>query len=171
MRAPMKKILLLPALVAYASVAVAQTPKLGHIDRAAMVNSLPAHDSAEAIMRGFVERLQGRLEAMKAEFDARLAKYEADRGTMTATMREVEERELTEMRDRLVAADERAEEDAEKQQQELLAPLVKKVDEAIKAVADEKGFTYIFDTNVGLLLYTDEGEDITPLVRTKLGLK
>lgn len=167
----MKKTISLLALAVLATGARAQAPKLGHIDRAAMVNSLPAHDSAEAIMRGFVERLQGRLEAMKAEFDSRLARYEAERGTMTATMREMEERELTEMRDRLVAADERAENDADKQQEELLAPLLKRVDDAIKAVADEKGFTYIFDTNVGVLLYTDKGEDITPLVRAKLGLK
>jgi hypothetical protein len=37
-------------------------------------------------------------------------------------------------------------------------------------VADANNFTYIFDTSTGFVLYYDKGEDILPLVKTKLGI-
>jgi outer membrane protein len=151
--------------------ATAQSTKLGHIDRATIIKSLPERDSAEKIMRGIAEKLDGRLKAMGAEFESRLAKYEVDRPTMTQTMIEIEERELKAMQENLVKAQSQAEEDLAKQEEELLAPMVKRVNDAIKAVADEKGFAYVFDTSTGMVLYYEKGEDIGPAVRTKLGMK
>jgi outer membrane protein len=54
--------------------------------------------------------------------------------------------------------------------QELLGPILEKVDEAIQAVAKEKGFTMVFDTAQGGLLFAAETQDITDLVKAKLGL-
>ena len=43
------------------------------------------------------------------------------------------------------------------------------VRDAIEAVGKEQGFTYIFDTSTGVTLYNG-GEDVTDLVKTKLGM-
>ena len=59
-----------------------------------------------------------------------------------------------------------------KKQQELLAPIQEKLRAAIKAVGDEKGYTYMLDNNPGIVLYTGNSAiDATPLVKAKLGLK
>ena len=47
--------------------------------------------------------------------------------------------------------------------------MIKRVRDAIEAVGLEQGFTYIFDSSMGATLYNG-GEDVTDLVRTKLGM-
>jgi len=43
---------------------------------------------------------------------------------------------------------------------------------AVNDVAEENGFTYIFDAGMGALVYTSpDSQDILPLVKTKLGLQ
>ena len=42
---------------------------------------------------------------------------------------------------------------------------------AIKAVAKEKGYGYVLDSSVGVLLVSPAGDDLLPVVKTKLGLK
>ena len=60
----------------------------------------------------------------------------------------------------------------QKAQQEKMTPIYKKLDDAIKAVGDEKGYAYIIDNNPGIVLYTGNAAiDATPLVKAKLGLK
>ncbi len=57
----------------------------------------------------------------------------------------------------------------ENKQNELLIPIYKKVVDAIKAVAAEKGYTYIF--NKEAFLVAPDGDDILPLVAQKLNVK
>lgn len=54
--------------------------------------------------------------------------------------------------------------------EELLKPIQDKVNNAIKDVASENGFLYIFDSGMGLVLYADPSSDATKLVKTKLGI-
>ena len=51
----------------------------------------------------------------------------------------------------------------------LLTPIIDRAKEAIRDVAKENGYTYIFDSAVGVTLY-EGGDDILPLVKKKLGL-
>jgi outer membrane protein len=55
--------------------------------------------------------------------------------------------------------------------QVLLKPILEKIDVAVKAVGKEGGYTFIFDTSSGSMLFATESEDITSLVKTKLGMK
>ena len=54
-------------------------------------------------------------------------------------------------------------------EESLLSPMIARVRAAIEAVGSEHGFTYIFDSSMGATLYNG-GEDVTDLVRTKLGM-
>jgi len=54
--------------------------------------------------------------------------------------------------------------------EELLKPIQDKVNNAIKEVAAENGFLYIFDSGIGVVLYADPATDATKLVKAKLGL-
>ena len=48
----------------------------------------------------------------------------------------------------------------------------KNAQDAINAVAKEKGYSYIFDsTPGGTLIFAQESDDILPLVKAKLGIK
>jgi len=54
--------------------------------------------------------------------------------------------------------------------EELLKPIQEKVNKAIKDVAAESGFLYIFDAGMGVILYSDPSTDATKLVKVKLGV-
>lgn len=65
-----------------------------------------------------------------------------------------------------------AQQDLQRLQQTLAAPIVQKVQDAVKAVGAEGAYTMVFPNAPDLLLYTGTGvEDITQQVRAKLGLK
>ena len=165
-----KSILIAAALTMVAPAAMAQA-KLGHIDRQALMLMLPERDSAEVRMQNFAKTLDQRLKTMGAEYEAKRSEYEGRAETMTNTEKEMAMQDLQDMEQRIVKAQSKAEEDLAKQEEELLAPMVKRTNEAIKAVGDEKGFTYIFDSSTGMVLYFEKGEDILPLVKAKLGIK
>lgn len=51
-------------------------------------------------------------------------------------------------------------------QGELFSPLYKKINDALKAVAKEKGYAYVMDKNV--FLVAPDGDDLLPAVATRL---
>jgi outer membrane protein len=157
--------------LALTTAASAQTaPKLGHIDRQELMLKHPARPAAEAKMKAFAEKLDNSLKAMGAEYQAKVADVQARFEAMTQTEKEAAQREVAEMEQRIQTAQENAKEDLAKQEQELLAPMMKDAEDAIKAVGNENGFTYIFDTSIGAVLFYDKGEDVMPLVKKKMNI-
>jgi outer membrane protein len=53
----------------------------------------------------------------------------------------------------------------------LYKPVLDKLNEAMKLVAQEQGMNMVFDTGSQVLLYADESLDVTPLVKVKMGIK
>ena len=54
-------------------------------------------------------------------------------------------------------------------QNQLLEPVYKRVMNAVKAVAKEKGYTYVYDKQV--LVVGPDGDDLLPFVAQKLNVK
>lgn len=70
----------------------------------------------------------------------------------------------------LAALRETAAKELEQKQEALYEPITKKAQEAINAVAKEKGYLYVFDAAQPTLLYA-AGPNILNDVKSKLGLK
>ena len=165
-------ILTLCVLMAASTAVHAQnTVKLGHIDRQALMLMLPERKAAEAKMQDFAKGLDDRLKAMGKEYQDKVADAQAKAEAMTKTEQQVAMREIQELEQRINDAQDKAKEDLSKQESELLAPMVDRSNKAIKDVAAEGHFTYIFDTSTGMVLYSDGGTDILPLVKTKLNIQ
>jgi outer membrane protein len=66
-----------------------------------------------------------------------------------------------------------AQRELEKSWMEMLQPIAKKIDDAIKAVGQEGGYVYIFDLNSTQIPYVSEtlSTDVTSIVKSKLGIK
>jgi outer membrane protein len=90
---------------------------------------------------------------------------------MTQTELSIAARELQELETRIVDAQEKAQEDLAKMEQELLKPIIERVDSAISTVAIEQSFNYVLDASGGLLLHMAGGIDLLPAVKTRLGIK
>lgn len=168
----MKRFVLASAIaLTSVTAAFAQAPiKLGHIDRQKLMLMLPERKDAETKMQAFAKTLDERLKAMGAEYQAKVADAQGRAETMTQTEKEVALREIGDLEQRIQAAQEKAQEDLAKQEEELLKPMVERTNKAISDVAAANNFTYVLDVSTGMVLYYDKGEDILPLVKAKLAI-
>ena len=87
----------------------------------------------------------------------------------SVAIRQQKERELQQLDAGLQEFGLTIQNDLAQMEQQLLAPMVERVREAIEAVGEEQGYTYIFDSSTGVTLYNG-GDDVTDLVKTKLGM-
>jgi len=89
---------------------------------------------------------------------------------MADAVKQIRQQELQEMQQRIQLFYQTAEQDIQKKQQELLAPVHEKMSKAIKAVGEREGYTYIFDSAAMVHIGTD-ATDATPAVKKELGIK
>ena len=80
------------------------------------------------------------------------------------------ESEIMDLQQRIQSFQASAQEQLQMKEQDLLQPIIDKAKKAIEDVAKENGYTYIFDSGLGVLLYMPEGDDVKALVKTKLGI-
>jgi outer membrane protein len=79
-------------------------------------------------------------------------------------------REISDLERRIQEFQQQAQEEIGKKEQEVLTPIIDKARKAIDEVAVEKGYTYVFDASLGVLLYAKDSEDVMADVKAKLGL-
>lgn len=165
------KILTIVVLIAVVSAANAQkATKIGHIDFGKVLEQMPGQDTVKTVMEKYVKALQDQLGAMQAELDLKGQDYQKNAATMSNIIKQTKEKEITDLRERIDTFSTTAQQDLSAQQTKLITPFVEKAKQAIKDVAKEGGFSYILNAVEDLILYSDGGDDVMPLVKKKLGI-
>lgn len=149
----------------------AQTLKFGHIDSGGLIQLMPATKQADSTLRKYGESLDIQLRAMTAEYQTKLQHYQTKADSLPDAIRATKEKELTDLGQRIQDFQQTAQESIQKKKEELYSPILKRAEDAIKQIAKEKGYSYIFDTSLGSIIYAQESDDIMALVKVKLGLK
>ena len=168
----MKKLILFIALIGLGTVANAQSKlKVGHINSNDLLLLMPQRDSAEKKMSAYAKQLELQLTTMSSEYEKKLTTYEQNKSNMTDLIRQDKEGELMSLQRRIQDFQTKAQESLQQREQELMKPLVDSANKAIKSVADDGGYSYIFDSSVGVLLHFPEGDDILPAVKKKLNIE
>ena len=168
----MKKTILLIAVlccISSFSLNAQSNGKYGHVNSSEILKAMPGVDSISIKLQAFQDELQAMYESYMTEYQTKKQKFDKDAGTMSSTVRQIREQELVDLQNRIQDFQNGVQQDLEEKQYELAKPFQDKIQGAINAVAKEYQFNYIFDTQI--LLYYDGGEDITPLVKKKLGIK
>ena len=146
--------------------------RLGHINSQELFAAMPERDTAQKKLQEIARQFENTLEELEVEYNKKLDDYQKNVGTMTDLIRKTKENELQDILQRIQNFQIEAEQDLAKQRAELLKPIQEKAFNAINEVAEEQGFTYIFDMGTGAFIYAaDNTEDILPLVKKKLGLE
>ncbi|MCZ4245670.1 OmpH family outer membrane protein [Pedobacter punctiformis] len=167
-------------LVFTANMANAQQ-KLGHINSEEVFANLPEAKAAQATLETLGKQKQTDIDGMIKEYQTKLAAAQAKEKTLSEANKETVGKELQtagielqELEKRITDARTKASQDIGTKQGELFQPIQTKVAGAISSVAKEKGLAYVFDIANGQggnnLVFWDGGEDITPAVKTKLGI-
>ena len=143
--------------------------KYGHVNSNEIMQVMPGVDSIEIKLMSFHKELQVLYENMVNEFQLKKDKFDKEAGTMSTSVRKLKEDELIGLTNRIREFEQNVQDDMEEEKTRLIAPFQEKVQHAINEVAKEQKYSYIFDTTI--LLYYDGGDDVTPLVKKKLGIK
>ncbi|GIV33537.1 MAG: hypothetical protein KatS3mg031_1072 [Chitinophagales bacterium] len=151
--------------------ASAQNPKLAHVNITNVLEAMPGYKAAEKKLQEFAKQLQETLINMEKEYTTKVQEYYEKEKEMLPAIKEVKAKEITDLETRMQKLQASSEDQMTQKQIELLKPLEEQVMGAIKAVATEKGIQYVFDSSVGSnLLYYPASDDITDLVKSKLGI-
>lgn len=152
---------------------MAQTAKIGHVDVKAIYNAMPERIEAQDQLRAFSQQYQNEYNTVQDEFNKKFADYQilaADAAT-PATIKERRMQEIQESDHKIQRFLNKAEADIAAKEKELNAPIMKKINDAIKAVGAEGGYTYILDVSTTPVAYAGpDAVDVTSLVKAKLGL-
>lgn len=166
----MKKLIATLAMVfLFVGGAIAQDSKVALIYSQEVVVLMSEYKEMQQKITDLQEVHRKDLQQMEEEFKKKYADFAAEQETLTENIKTRKMAELQDLDTRLQNAFQVAQEDIEKQSQELYMGVMDKLRAAIKAVGDEKGYTYIVDA-ASLLYIGKNMEDATPAVKTKLGL-
>jgi outer membrane protein len=167
-----KSIKLLAIIFILATGAIqAQTLKFGHINSTQLLTQMPETKMADSTLQKFGTTLESQLKTMTNEYQSKVTDFRANEATMSEPIKEAKAKEINDLETRIQDFQESAQTSLQKKKEEIYTPIIKKAEDAIKGIAKEKGYSYIFDTSVGVVLYAQESDDIMPLVKAKLGLK
>ncbi len=147
------------------------TIKLGHINSTQLLSFMPETKGADSALQKFGSALESQLKSMNAEYDNKVNEYKKDEASMAEPIRSARIKEITDLEGRIQDFQQQAQQSIQKKKEELYSPIISKADEAIKAVAKDNKYTYIFDSSYGVLLHAQESDNIMDLVKAKLGLK
>lgn len=147
----------------------AQT-KIGHLDSAELLQSLPEWQTAQKEVQTFMEMKKKDLEAKQQSLveDYNKLVEQDNKGLLTPMDKQKKGEELQKRQEALQQDQAKAEDEVANKQMQLTDPLRKKVTDAIAAVAKEKGYNYVIDNSAGVLLYDSPTDDIAAFVKDKL---
>jgi len=160
------------ALLLSASLSAQTAPKYGHMNLGNLLEFLPETKKADDEIKAFANALGAKDDSLgrALQAGAELLQKEYDSGVLTPLQAQQRQAELQKQQEFLQKFEQEANQMVTTKREALLKPILSKVDEAIKAVAKENGYAMIFDTSTGAMLFATESDDVTELVKKKMGL-
>ncbi|MEO1517931.1 MAG: OmpH family outer membrane protein [Bacteroidota bacterium] len=171
----MKRLLYLGAFVLamFAMSHTAAAQKYGHINAGNLLLEMPATKAADSKLEAYQKQLSAKFEEKVNDFRTRAGKFlqEAQSGSLSQLIIQQKQTELAKEEQELAKEEQDLLAQVQKKREELLAPILSKVDAAIKSVGKEQGYSMIFDTSVmNAVLFAEDSENVMALVKAKLGL-
>ena len=172
----MKKSILLTAVTAFFCLAgvrgtFAQTKKIGHVALSEIVALLPEKAEADTAYAHFSAELEKEYYAMEAELNNMIKDYTEKEKTYSEEMKKIKQDKIQAKQQELqVFAQQTIQQELQEKQYKLTLPLIEKVEKAVKEVAKEKGYSYVFDRSEGQMLVWDELDSLDADVKKKLGI-
>lgn len=170
MKNAIKFLLVLGLLAAGTHVASAQ--KFGIINSQELIMLMPELDSVQIKMQAFQAEMRDQIETIQVEFNTKLEKYQSEQATLSPSVRQIREKELTDLQARFEEFQLIAQQDQQRLQQELMQPIIERATKAIEKVGKDGGYTFIIDDASAPTVYHNEATvtNLLPTVKKELGI-
>ncbi len=146
--------------------------KFGYVNSIQLLSELPEITQADEAIAAYQQELISKGETMVKTFETNYQAYieQAQSGTLTAIQQQQKEGDLTLEQQEIQQYEYEVQNLIAQKREEMYAPILDKVRSTIQKIGTDNGYTMIFDSSVGGLLTADDADDISSIVKTKLGL-
>lgn len=167
----MKKIIGITLFLGLTMASAVNAQKIGHIALDSLLKSMPESDSARKVGQAYYQQLEMTIETMQKELQTKYQEYQQDAPKMTELVKQTKQQELQDLQQRIQNFQQQAQGSLQRFNDSITRPVISKAKNAINAVAKEHGYKYILDTSSGIVIYSEESDDVFPMVAEKLGIK
>ena len=147
----------------------AQESKIAIVNTQEVIQAMPEFAAMQKQMADMEAKYKNEMQVMLDEYNKKYSDYVAQQDSLTENIKMRRMQELQDMEQRTQNFIQISQQDFQKKQGELFTPIQDKLKNAIKAVGDEKGYTYILDPQI-VLYQGNTAVDATQFVKAKLGI-
>lgn len=146
--------------------------KFGYLNSSELISLMPETAKADSAIDKYAMELDALGQQMYGEYQKKAseAQVKVEKKLLSEEQIEILGKELADMEKRITDFQQAAQDKIEDKKNKLYGPILQKANDGIKAVAKANGYTYIFDTAAGAILYADESDEIIGLVKTYMKL-
>ena len=144
--------------------------KLGYINSALIIQEHPKVSDANTQLENFQKMLADSFSIQVKAFEAKYKAFleASNSGTLSPLASQTQQNDLRTEQQSLATEEEQLQFRVLQKREELLKPILSEVDMIIQAIGKEGNYTMIFDTSVaGAILFADQADDITEMVKTR----
>lgn len=142
--------------------------KMGYANASYIISLLPETKVVETDLQSYEKQLKNRLKDKYEEFQAKGMDLQQNFERMTDLERADKQKDLQTLEESIIRFEQEANVSLQNKNEELMDPLLERVQNAIDAVAKRENYRYVFKSES--LLYASETEDITSLVLKELNI-
>ena len=156
--------------------ATATTPiKIGYTSMDYLLGQSPEAKDIQNQLTIQRTQVENELQRMQKEFQDKLQAFEKGGAQMSEVIRADREKELQSLQSRFQEFQKNGESTLQQKYQQLVSPVIQKIQKNIDAVAKENGYSHVFNLDAGagtavILLYAPEDGNISDLVFKKMGV-
>ena len=144
--------------------------KLGVVNTNSVFEVMPEKAQAQTTLETVSKTYEDEFKKLTDELNKKYTEFQNLAAETPETIKQRRVQEIQEFEQKIQQFRATAQQELQRQQEQLMAPIEQKIQTAIKAVGAENGFTVILPDMVPLYVGTDV-VDVTPLVKTKLGIQ
>ena len=146
----------------------------GHLNFGNLLAAMPETKAADADINAYSQQLikQGEQKAATLQEEFAGVVQQIQNGELSPKQQQDAEARFQQKQQELRAFEAEIQQKVAQKREELLTPLINKVEAAIAEVAKEKGISMVFDTSVfNAILFAEDSDDLMDEVKAKLGVQ
>ena len=165
-------------LCVWGATANAQQLKIGYVDPQTILSKMPDMAAVQKKLQNFQDKLRQQLSQKQADLQQQVQQFQQKSAVISDVAKKQEQAHLDSLNQQLGQLQQEYANELQNRQQQLMSPILDKVQKAINEVAKSMDLTYVFNTVTGngdyIILYASnqaqQKYDITQKVMDKLNL-
>jgi outer membrane protein len=146
--------------------------RIGYLNFQSLLGQMPEAITVRSQIDAYQKQFADQLTVMNNDLQAKNTAFYAELTQVNDAVRASRLAELQDLQKRLQDYQSSAKSKVEAKSNELVVPLADKAKALIRAVAKEKGYSYVFDTSSGpVLAVSPAGDDLMEAMKTRLMVK